>query len=365
MSTFEVKVCTLTSLINHPNADRLELAGIGGYLSVVQKGLHTVGDMIVYIPEDSQFTDLAIPEALGIHTYLTGKGKDRVKSMRLRGCLSQGIVIPWRVVNDVLEKFGRIPALENFYEGKDVTDLLGIIKYEAPIPIEMAGEARPWPSWIKKYDIENIKRPESLEAVKLIPEGMEVVLTEKLHGTNVTIGIGPGLEEGEKAFVCSRGFALKESSTNVYWRAVEEHDLIVRLKQIAERFFVGFSSIESITLHGEIIGVQDLKYGFTKGRVGFRAFDIAVDGQFLDYDLFVDICHLADIPIVPHLYRGPYDYDKLNAAAHGNSVLEPSHIREGGVMRPVKEIYTMGRERVCFKFVSEDYIVRQGGTEYH
>lgn len=364
MSTFEVKVRTITHLINHPNADRLELVGIGGYLSVVQKGLHTLGDMIVYVPEDSVFTDLSIPADLGIDTYLTGKDKNRVKSMRLRGCLSQGIVLPWRVVGEVLEKHKRIPPLENFYEGLNLTEKLGIIKYEEPIPIEMAGEARPWPTFVRKYDIENIKRPESLEAIKMVDVGQDVVLTEKLHGTNIAVAIGEGLEEGESAFVCSRGYALKESETNVYWRAVKENDLIEKIKSLVSTFDLPNGG-QNISLHGEVIGVQDLKYGFSGGKVGFQAFDIAINGHFAPYDTFVKMCDHVGIPRVPELYRGPYDYDKLNAAAHGQSTVEPTHIREGGVMRFVNDITVVGIGRVCFKFISDDYLTRKGGTEHH
>lgn len=364
MSTFEVKIREITRLLNHPNADRLELAGIGGYLSVVQKGIHKNGDMIVYVPEDSVFTDMTIPTALGIDTYLTGKEKNRVKSMRLRGCLSQGIVLPWRVVAAVLYEKGLESELENYYVGKDVAEKLGIVKYEEPIPIEMAGEARPWPTFVRKYDIENIKRPESLAAIELLEVGQEVVLTEKLHGTNVTVAIGPGLEENENAFVCSRGYALKESDANVYWRAVRENNLVDALYAILKRLGP-FSAPQSISLHGEVIGVQDLKYGYNRGKVGFRAFDITIDGQFVEYDTFKQLCDVAGIARVPELYRGHYDYNVLNKLAHGKSTIEPTHIREGGVMRPTKEYYTDDRERVCFKFISEDYLGRTGGTENH
>jgi RNA ligase (TIGR02306 family) len=112
---------------------------------------------------------------------------------------------------------------------EDIIAILKLAKYEEPIPLEMAGHVRRWPAFLAKYDVENVKRPESMAAMV---EGEEVVATEKLHGTNFTVAIGPGLEEGEEAFVCSRNNALKESDTNVYWRAVRKYDLITKLKTL-------------------------------------------------------------------------------------------------------------------------------------
>jgi hypothetical protein len=111
-----------------------------------------------------------------------------------------------------------------------------------------------------------------------------------------------------------------------------------------------------------VIGVQDLKYGFSGGKVGF---DISVNWQFIYYDLFVEVCDYTKIPRVPELYRGPYDYDALKAAAEGMSTIDPSHIREGGVMRPLVEMSTPHNDRICYKFIGEAYILRKGGSENH
>lgn len=393
MSTFEVLIRRIAVIEDHPNADKLELVQIGGYRAVVAKGVHQLNDFILYVPTDSVFTNLQVAERLHIASYLTGKYKNRVKPIRLRGIVSEGIVLPWREVSDFLTDTGKVPPLENFYEGLDLARLLEIEKYEEPIPIEMTGHVRPWPSFLPHYDVENIKRPESLESVIV---GEEIVMTEKLHGTNISIAIGPGLDEGEDAFVCSRRLAIKRSDTNVYWRAALKYDLITKLTEYTNliRKFAAYDlfgnpydvrklpikeadavieslstaledrSSPTVSIHGEVVGVQDLKYGYTNGDVGFYAFDIMVNGEYLDYDEFVIACQYYGIPMVPELYRGPYDYAALEKAAQGPTVVGDTHIREGGVIRPVKERRDRNG-RVQYKFISDAYLLRKGGTELH
>lgn len=389
MSTFEVKVRTIDVLQPHPNADKLELVVIGGYKAVVGKGIHQVGDKIVYVPEDSVFTNLEVAKLLQINDYLTGKEKNRVKAIRLRGILSQGIVLPWTAFKNTVDgvttgTIGQIAALHPTWianhtingdifslpawtDGEDWAEFLQLEKYEEPIPIEMAGQVRSWPTFLAKYDIENIKRPESFNALK---EGEEVVMTEKLHGTNIAIAFGPGLEDGEVAYVCSSNRAIKYSETNVYWRAVRKFQLIDKLKEILDTAqmahdMLGEPPIQTISLHGEVVGVQDLKYGFSNGDIGFFAFDLMINGEFVDYPRFLKLCKQVNIPVVTELYRGPYDYESVVKLAEGKTLHSGDHIREGGVIKPIVERYDTVAGRVNFKIISEAYLTRKGGSELH
>jgi RNA ligase (TIGR02306 family) len=362
MSVFEAKIRKINRVEIHPAADKLELAVVGGYKAVVKKGEFKEGDLALYIPEDSVFTDLSVAEKLGVAAYLTGKAKNRVKAVRLRGVLSQGIVIPIKVVEYAIQvgqgKFDFCVC----GEGHDLTGLLMLEKYEEPIPLQMKGKVRRWPSFLPHYDVENIKRPESMDAMV---EGELVIFTEKLHGTNMTVAIGPGLEEGEEAFVCSRNIALKEDDINVYWRAVRQFDLINKLKRIAEHVTKEHGGVDSISLHGEVLGVQDLKYGLVNGEISFRAFDIRVNGVWADHWEMESWCNMVDIPTVPVLYQGPYSYDLLATIAEGQTTLAGGHMREGGVVRPIEEREDLVAGRVQFKFISEAYIDRKNGSELH
>jgi RNA ligase (TIGR02306 family) len=345
---------------------------------VVQKGIHHVGAPIIYIPEDSVFTDIAVADHFGITPYLTGKYKNRVKAIRLRGVLSQGIVLPFTAFSgyvwDTCDPMEAHRQLFYVPEGRDYREFLKIEKYEEPIPIEMMGHVRAWPSFLNHYDVENIKRPESLLA---LVEAEEVVATEKLHGTNMTIAIGPGLDEGEEVYVCSRRLAIRESELNVYWRAARKFDLINKVKQLHARVIENELNFRCLTtlaarlddvtvsIHGEVVGVQDLKYGHVNGDIGFYAFDIRINGEYVDADVFDALCSQLDIPRVPEVYRGPYSYDTCAKLATGKTTIGADHILEGVVVKPIRERYDNLAGRVQFKFISEDYLLRKGGTELH
>ncbi|MCA9692955.1 MAG: RNA ligase (ATP), partial [Myxococcales bacterium] len=170
MATFKVQ--TVRVLIEeHPNADALELARVGDYRSVVRKGQFKSGDLVAYIPEQA-IVPAPLLEELGLTGRLAGKDKDRVKAIRLRGVLSQGLCYP---------------ARETWSEGQDVGEELGLSKYEPPVPTHMAGNVYgAGPERCVRYDIENFQRyPEVLVA------GEEVVFTEKIHGTWCQIGVMP------------------------------------------------------------------------------------------------------------------------------------------------------------------------------
>ena len=128
---FESRVYSLR-IEPHPNADRLELAAIGGFRCVVGKDSFVDGDLAAYIPEGAICPEWLIAE-LGLEGKLAGSKKNRVKAVQLRGALSQGLVYP---VRDGMIRGRQV------VEGDDVTELLELVKYEPPIPISMQGEVR-------------------------------------------------------------------------------------------------------------------------------------------------------------------------------------------------------------------------------
>lgn len=93
MAEFEVKVVKIDRIEDHPNADALELAVIGGYRAIVKLGEFEAGDLAVYIPEAAIVPDWLL-KRMGLEGKLAGKDKNRVKAIKLRGILSQGLVLP-------------------------------------------------------------------------------------------------------------------------------------------------------------------------------------------------------------------------------------------------------------------------------
>jgi RNA ligase (TIGR02306 family) len=141
MATFSITVLPI-KIEPHPNADALEVARVGDYRSIVRKGSFTNGDMIAYIPEGAVLPEDLIAE-LGLTGKLSGSSCNRVKAVKLRGVLSQGLCYP---------------ARKGWKRGQDVTAELGIHKYEPVIPAGFQGELMSvGGSRTFKYDIENIK----------------------------------------------------------------------------------------------------------------------------------------------------------------------------------------------------------------
>ena len=113
-----------------------------------------------------------------------------------------------------------------------------------------------------------------------------------------------------------------------------------------------------VVLYGEIVGsdVQSLDYGY-KGHEGYYAFDLMIDGRYVDYWTFTTACWLYDVPRVPVLYDGPYDFDLVREFAKGETFLDAEHIREGVVVRSLIERHDPKVGRAIMKYVSDDYLL--------
>ncbi|MFD9391559.1 RNA ligase (ATP) [Streptomyces sp. NPDC060000] len=354
MSTLRVTAEVLT-VHEHPNADALELAQVGLYRAVVAKGAYRTGEAALYIPEQSVLPT-GLVEELGLTGRLAGSGSDRVKAVRLRGELSQGIVCRPKALAEVDLALAAA-------EGTDFAERLGIVKWVPPIPPKMNGEVEAAPDLLPWVDIENIQRYPGL-----FEPGEPVVLTEKLHGSACLLTY---VADEERVYVSSKGFgakslALREDPGNLYWRAVRGHGVPEAAARLAER--VG---ARRIGVFGEVYGagVQDLTYGADGRRdtLGYAVFDVSaeIDGtvRWLDAARLLD----GELPLVPRLFEGPYDSGRVLEIATGRETVSGRglHLREGVVIRPAVERHSpVTGGRAIAKAVSGAYLTRKGGTEY-
>ncbi|MFI9255381.1 RNA ligase (ATP) [Streptomyces sp. NPDC053069] len=354
MSTLRVTAEVLT-VHEHPNADALELAQVGLYRAVVAKGAYRTGEAAVYIPEQSVLPPGLIEE-LGLTGRLAGGEANRVKAVRLRGELSQGIVCRPRALADI--DLARAAA-----EGTDFAERLGVTKWVPPIPPTMNGEVESAPDLLPWVDIENVQRYPDV-----FTPGEPVVLTEKLHGSACLLTYVAG--EG-RVYVSSKGFgakslALKEDPRNLYWRAVRGHGVAEVAARLCERL-----GARRVGIFGEVYGagVQDLSYGADGRRdtLGYAVFDVSaeLDGavRWLDAAALLE----GELPVVPRLYTGPYDIDRVLEFASGRETVSGRglHLREGVVIRPAVERYSeVTGGRAIAKAVSPAYLTRKGGTEF-
>ncbi|MGF1431708.1 RNA ligase (ATP) [Kitasatospora sp. LaBMicrA B282] len=354
MSTLRVTAERLT-VLDHPNADALELAQVGLYRAVVAKGQYRTGEYALYIPEQAVLP-AALIEELGLTGRLAGSNADRVKAVRLRGELSQGIVCrPGALAG--------VDLAEAAAAGLDFAEQLGITKWRPPIPTAMNGEVEAAPDLLPWVDIENLQRfPDVFEP------GEPVVLTEKLHGSCclLTYHADSGAVQVSSKGIGAQGLALREDERNLYWRAVRAHGVPAVAAALAERL-----GATRIGIFGEVFGagVQDLTYG-SSGRTelpGYAVFDVSalIDGQL--HWLAAAELLAGQLPLVPELWRGPFDPAVVLAHADGRESVSGKalHLREGVVVRPQTERWSprLGGRAIA-KAVSGAYLTRKGGTEY-
>lgn len=346
MSSFNVEIRRIT-VTEHPNADALEIGNVDGYQFVVRKGEFQTGNLGAYIPEKAIVPENIIAE-MGLGGRLSGPEFNRVKAIKLRGVLSQGLFY-------VPQKW---PS--HWVEGLDVTDELGITKYVPPVPMEMAGTVLSVQAdGFRSYtDVEDIKRFSDVLEV-----GEEVIFTEKLHGTcSVFYANSAGQRYVSSKGLAARGLAIVEAPNNIYWRMAEQFQIFDKLTgKLAE------SGAAYAILFGETLGVQDLMYGLKKGQLAFRAFDLLIGEPnrppyFMQYNEFKAWAESQALPIVPVLYQGPFEWDTLARYSAGTSTIA-NHIREGIVVRPVQEREHPALGRVLLKSLSPDYLTRKDGTE--
>lgn len=291
-----------------PDADAIERAKVDGWNVVVKKGEFQTGDLCVYGEIDSVF-----PADDERFAFLEGK---RLKTKKMRGVVSQGIAFPISILNGA-----------SFAEGDDVTEILGVTKYEPPLSksMEVKGEF-PW--FIPKTDAERVQNL----SVELAEHSGKIALaTEKLDGSSITIFVRLG-ENGWENGICSRNFELKHDADNAFVLTVKKLSIIEKLQDFC------VLNNRQLALQGELIGagIQGNKYKLAETDIRFfNIFDIA--GQcFLSSAEIVEIIEslgLQFVPILEKNYVLHSEIEKYLIEAEGKSFLNSNTEREGIVFR--------------------------------
>lgn len=356
MSTFRVPVVEFT-LETHPNADSLSIANIKGWQCVVKTEDFLNEQYGVYVPIDS-----VASENHPLLSFLEGK---KVKTIKLRKIISQGVLLPFtKVLNHLYEKHKDIfptPGL-----GDDLSELLEINKCEPPVNSNLWGgkaqasfQASPTENFNKYTNIEHYKN-----FPNIFKENEHVIVTEKLHGTSARF-----FYDGEKISIGTRNTELKLENfidstgklveiPSTAWHSVYKSlDIESKLKQLFDRHKT------EISLYGEIIGrgVQDLHYGFETPT--FFAYDIKIGDRYLsqlEFHLEVANLQLNNVPV---LFSGKFTNDVLNLRL-GKDTISNSHVREGIVIEPFRPRFDPELGRVKVKVISEEYEQRNGATDF-
>jgi len=341
-------IARIEEVIAIEGADRIVQYRIGGWRVIDQKDKYAVGDLVVYCECDSWMPNTIAPFLTKADKYpknYKGIDGERLKTIKLKGALSQGLLLP-------------IPAEFNdptqFVEGLDVTELLGIIKWEPQperVPVNAMGS---FPSFIPKTDQERIQNfMRSVENYLEKNPDATFTIEEKAEGSSVTV-----FQRDGDFGICSRNLRLK----------LEDQDVIMNSPFTQPAFANNLkeklaSFCPNIALQFETIGPAVQGNYYNLGAWEYRLFDVYdIDAQKYytpkEMQALADFLQIKTVPVLETDFdiRGMTSDDFLNYAAS-----EPSRIgdlknlmREGVVFKSNKG------DRFTFKSVSNSYLLKRG-----
>jgi len=314
-----------------PAVNRIELANVSDttFQFVVRKGEFKVGEEVLYFPIDSLLPDNVL-DKMGLKGKLHGPGKNRLRTVKLRQEISQGLVA--RPTDFFTDDSWRTMTPEQ------LTETLGVTKYEPEAISCKACRLISLPDGVSVYDIEGADG--NIKIVEMLMD-QKVCLTEKLEGMNYAASI-----LNNELSVCTRKHKVEPipEAEHTFWTATKNQGLDKIALELAKRY-----EGKRVTLRGEMVGpgIQSNIYKLLTHKVFL--FDILMDGNYLPSDEFFKVCTEFNISTVPVLATNVTLREWLNGrtikdACHGKSILFDT-LREGIVIKPLveQEIHKFGR----------------------
>lgn len=356
---YVVKVGVPTQI---PGADNIELVMVNGWMAITKKGEYKEGDLVVVAT-----TDAVIPQKLSDDMGVTGylrKGQ-RVRTVKLRGVYSECLIIPTKYIPG----YG-----EQYYEGMDMMEKMGITKYEPPVKtVQLSVGGRK----IKYHQNPNFhvyyKFPNQKNVPDMFNEEDEVVITRKLHGTNARYGIvrkkklslwdrvkmlfgnqwaafeyvygSHNVEKGSD----SQGFY----DTDVWKTVANQYDIRGKLWDHVKDTYEPYDLLEGVVIYGEIYGAgiqKNYEYGLTD--VKFAGFDVEVDGVYQPYINETVHFDCLQLPQVELLYQGNWNKEEQDKYVFNNFIEGTKVPHEGIVVKSVT-----GDRRKVSKVINPDYLI--------
>ena len=342
-------------------ADAIEVALIDGWECVVKKSENfKVGDLVVYIEVDS-----IMPERPEFE-FLRDR-KFRVKTIRLRNQISQGLVLPLSILPD-----------KKWKEGDDVTEVLGVTKYDPELEEEnklfeekkkkyknpivkylmryewlrklLMGKPKDkgFPSWVVKTDetrIQNLTRMFEIERdLGTLFEGRE-----KIDGQSATYTLKriKGRKNKFEFIVCSRNLRLPKPDGSNYWKIAQKYNIENVLKQLIMDY-------DYVTLQGEIYGpgIQGNKYKLND--IDIMVFNLIYPNRKVPTREFEEVLSDYGISTVPRVvanYKLPDTIHDIVEFSKGKSTLLDRN-REGIVFRNYEK-------DISFKVINPDFLLEE------
>jgi RNA ligase (TIGR02306 family) len=328
---------TIKTLEPIEGADFIEKATFTsvGWQCVVQKGEFKIVDPCIYIEIDS-----VVPETPDFE-FMRNK-KFKVKTLKLKGTLSQGLAVPVTL----LAETGLLVK-----EGEDVTEIMGIKKFEPPVPVQLDGELLGHrPSFVYKTQE---MRVQSMPGLLDEMAGREVYISTKIDGTSMSVYYN-GEYEAQDAFgVCNRNWELKPSQKGAYWRTARKLGLMDKL--------TGGSRDKRIVIQGELAGPGINKNRLELKDTDFFVFTVWVNDAMLSLDDMVEFCNLLDLSMVPieETFTFNHSIDWLLERAKGKYA-GTNNAKEGIVLRPLIPVLSplLDFHHLSMKVINNDYLLK-------
>ena len=411
MSTFSTRVVTIDEILPFPDPPNtpeekkthsLELVRVGGWFIISSKATgNKVGDSRVYIEPETVLTDELV-EICFSGTKLSRPSNNRIRAAKIRGVISPGLLL----------KLSDVGLYESTPVGSDVSKILGTKKYEEPVKEFKTSKngtiipTRVHADFARYTDIENLKNYHGVFA-----EGELVHQSLKIHGCSARFGwaktsVGSFLPLFQK-------FNVKPGRTNlslmekvfgyrVKWFVKENLHLLknkVKLKlgmlppyefcvgsrkcelldasdrafysenvwhEVAKKYNLAEEIGDNEFIYGEIYGKMKsgaaIQKNFSYGLDGLRfaAYDVRINGEWLNVKDFEKYCCKRGIPTVPTLYEGPFSFEKTEELRNGKDhpLDKTVPCREGIVTK------SCAGPRKVYKSISDAYYMSKS-TDYN
>lgn len=316
-----------------PEADKICAYRIDDWLVVDSINKYQVGDVAIYLEIDSWVPHELAPflsKGQEPREYNGVKG-ERLKTVCLRGQVSQGLLLPINLDS---------PLADQVSLGDDVTELLGIQKWEPPIPARLQGMMKGnFPCFIPKTDQE---RCQNLRKEFDKYQSFTYEVTEKLEGTSFTCFISDG-----EFNVCSRNLNLKETEGNTYWNVARKYNIEEKLREFG---------YESIAIQSEILGpaIQNNIYRLEEHQFFvFDVYDIENSKYFTPEERqeFCKKLEFQHAPVLETIELKNLSIENIISIADGFSQLNNKVLREGIVFKSLCGTHH-------FKSISNKYLLK-------
>jgi RNA ligase (TIGR02306 family) len=329
----------IKDVVDHTNSDNLALAQVLGWQVVVKRNEFKPGDKIIYFEIDSLLPQKSWSEFLKSCDY-------KVKTIKLRGEISQGLIMPLSILDEHEIKY----CPESIKEGENLTSHLGIGKYkiDAEEPITIKGGIKIKVDTFPSHIIEKTDEPRIQSEPKYLSifEGKAYYATLKYDGTSGTYFVHP---EDNEFYICSRNNKRDYTPGDVYSDTADAF----KLKEI-------LGEVKRYAIQCEIYGPSIQCNPLNTNKINIAVFNIfdLVDKRYLEYEEFVKVCNELGLPMVEIVEEGEsfsYTMDELKLKSKGTYPGTKTP-REGLVYRLKKE-WRADFKRHSFKVINDDFLL--------